>query len=190
MTKLIKLTKRQQEIFDLIQSHIEAAGSPPTRAEIAKIMGFRSPNAAEDHLRALARKGVIELVPGTSRGIRLSKTAGGIPIVKMDRLIAHQPLLSDTHLDGTCKLDRNFFKPGIDFLLHISHKGFPELNINVGDYLAIHQTQEISAGQIIITRLHQEIHIQRYSPNHLAQNLIIEGLVIGMIRAFNQAALH
>lgn len=190
MTKMIKLTKRQQEILDLIQSHIQTIGSPPTRAEIAKTMGFRSPNAAEDHLRALARKGVIDLVPGTSRGIRLSKVASGIPIVKMDRIDFNQPLLSDAHIDGLCKLDRNFFKPGVDFLLHMTHKGYPELHINAGDYLAIHQTQEISTNQIVVARLNHEINIQRYSTNTVDQNLIIEGLVIGVIRTLNPAALQ
>jgi repressor LexA len=189
MTKLIKLTKRQQEILDLIQSHIHAAGSPPTRAEIAKTMGFSSPNAAEDHLRALARKGVIELVPGTSRGIRLLRSMGGIPIVVMDRIVSNQPILSENHLNGTCKLDRNFFKPSIDFLLQVSHKEHPELYITKGDYLAIHQTQEIRLGQIVVTRLNHEINIQHYTPDNLPQNLVIEGLVIGVIRASNQTAL-
>lgn len=190
MTKQVKLTKRQQEILDLIQSHIHASGSPPTRAEIAKTMGFRSPNAAEDHLRALARKGVIELVPGTSRGIRLSKTTGGIPIVKMDRMLPHQPILSDSHLEGTCKLDRHFFKPGIDFLLHVSHKAYPELHIAIGDYLAVHQTQEIPSGQLIVTRSNHEISIQRYNADNFSRNVIIEGLVIGVIRTLNQTSLR
>ncbi|HXH55473.1 MAG TPA: transcriptional repressor LexA [Gammaproteobacteria bacterium] len=190
MTKPVKLTKRQQEILDLIQSHIHAAGSPPTRAEIAKTMGFRSPNAAEDHLRALARKGVIELVPGTSRGIRLLKMGGDIPLVKMDRILSNQPILSEPHLDGTCKLDRNFFKPSIDFLLQVSHKGYPELHIAAGDYLAIHQTQEIPSGQLALTRLNHEINIQRYTTDNIPQNLIIEGLVIGIIRTLNHASLR
>lgn len=188
MTKPIKLTKRQQEILNLIQSHIDAAGSPPTRAEIAKTMGFRSPNAAEDHLRALARKGVIDLVPGTSRGIRLTKSAGGIPIIKMDR-VSNQPILSENHLNGTCKLDRHFFKPGIDFLLQVSHKGYPELHIAAGDYLAVHQTQEVRVGQMAVTRSNNEIHVQKQTAESHAQNLVIEGLVIGVIRTLNQPSL-
>ena len=189
MTKPIKLTKRQQEILNLIQSHIDAAGSPPTRAEIAKTMGFRSPNAAEDHLRALARKGVIDLVPGTSRGIRLMKSAGGIPIVKMERVVSSQPILSDNHLNGTSKLDRHFFKPGIDFLLQVSHKGYPELHIAAGDYLAVHHTQEVRNGQIVVARINNEIHIQKHTAENHAQNLVIEGLVIGVIRTLNQSSL-
>jgi repressor LexA len=190
MTKSVKLTKRQQEILNLIQSHIDAAGSPPTRAEIAKTMGFRSPNAAEDHLRALARKGVIELVAGTSRGIRITKNLSGLPIVRMDRVLSNQPILSDIHLDGVCKLERNFFKPSIDFLLHVSRPTNPELQINVGDYLAIYQqTEEVRSGQIVLARSNHELSIRRYTPDNQSQNLIIEGLVIGVIRALNQPLL-
>lgn len=179
---MTKLTRRQQEILTLIQSHMEATGSPPTRAEIAKAMGFRSPNAAEDHLRALARKGVIELIPSTSRGIRLAQGTSGIPIVKMDRILTHQPILSDAHLDGTCRLDRSFFNPPIDYILQTSNKGIPELNIQEGDYLAIHQTQEARPGQIVLMRLNQELTVRRYSPDVQYQNRPIEGWVVGVIR--------
>lgn len=186
---MTKLTKRQQEILNLIESHMMATGSPPTRAEIAKTMGFRSPNAAEDHLRALARKGVIELVPGTSRGIRLARTLGGIPIVKIDQVISSQPILSENHIEGICKLDKAFFKPSIDYLLHYVHKEIPELNIQEGDYLAVYQTQEMIQGQIILARLNQEIVIRRYTLETPHQNLVIEGLVIGVIRSLTKNPL-
>ncbi len=184
-----KLTKRQQEILALIESHITATGSPPTRAEIAKTMGFRSPNAAEDHLRALARKGVIELVPGTSRGIRLTRAVGGIPIIKIDRIIATQQILSDHHIIGTCKLDRLFFKLSIDYLLHYSLKEIPELNIVEGDYLAIHQTQEASTGQIVLMRANQEIIVRTFTSETQHQNLSLEGIVVGIIRSLTRNAL-
>jgi repressor LexA len=183
-----KLTKRQQEILTLIESHMVATGSPPTRAEIAKTMGFRSPNAAEDHLRALARKGVIELVPGTSRGIRLARTAIGIPIVNIDRIMPMQPVLSDPHITTTCKLDRLFFKPSIEYLLHYSLKEIPELNIAKGDYLAIHQTQDVSAGQIVLMRVNQEMSICRYVPE-AHQNFVVEGTVVGVIRSLTSSTL-
>src|ERR1700730_6803014 len=105
---MTKLTKRQQEILALIQSHMAATGSPPTRAEIAKTMGFRSPNAAEDHLRALARKGVIELVPGTARGISLAKSSG-IPVI--GKISNKQIMLAEENHEGASHLDKNFFKP-------------------------------------------------------------------------------
>lgn len=177
---MTKLTKRQQEILQLIQSHISATGSPPTRAEIAKAMGFRSPNAAEDHLKALARKGAIELVPGTSRGIRLPGNISGIPIVKVDRLGPH-PILDDHHIVGTCRLDRNFFMPAIDYLLQFSHK-IPELSLLEGDYLAIHQTQSCQNGQLVLARLNQELIVHHVSPELFQQQLNIEGLVVGVLR--------
>lgn len=183
-----KLTKRQQEILTLIESHITATGSPPTRAEIAKTMGFRSPNAAEDHLRALARKGVIELVPGTSRGIRLARTVGGVPIVNMDKIMAMQPMLSDTHVTGTCKLDRHFFKPSIDYLLHYTLKEIPDLHVAEGDYLAIHQTHEANSGQIVLMRINQEITVRRYIPE-AHQNFTLEGIVVGIIRSLTKNTL-
>lgn len=160
---MTKLTKRQQEILNLIQSHISATGSPPTRAEIAKTMGFKSPNAAEDHLKALARKGVIELVPGTSRGIRLASNVSGIPIIKVERLSLSQPILSENHISSTCRLDRSFFKPSIDYLLQFSHKGIPDFSILEGDYLAIHQTHELQPGQVMLVRLNQELLVRRFS---------------------------
>jgi len=178
---MTKLTERQQEILSLIESHMNATGSPPTRAEIAKIMGFKSPNAAEDHLRALARKGVIELVPGTSRGIRLIQTGNGIPVIKIDRL-SSPFTITDTPIENTCKLDRNFFKPSIDFILHFTHKGIPDLNILENDYLAIHCTQEIHSGQIVLLRIQQELILKRFATDLQYQNSQIEGLVVGLIR--------
>ncbi len=182
---MTKLTKRQQEILALIESHIATSGSPPTRAEIAKTMGFRSPNAAEDHLRALARKGVIELVPGTSRGIRLVRSSTAIPIVAMERIHPNQPIFSENHLKGSCQvLDRSFFAPAADYFLQYSHKGIPELAIQEGDYLAIHQTHEAEAGQIVLTKQNHEIHIRRL-PLDSHHHFAIEGVVVGVIRSFN-----
>ncbi len=179
---MTKLTKRQQEILNLIESHMAASGSPPTRAEIAKTMGFRSPNAAEDHLRALARKGVIELVPGTSRGIRLIRGVTGIPIVKIDRIGASQPIFSENHIIATCKLDRSFFKPSINYLLQFTHKAIPELCILEGDYLAISQTSEIFPGQLMLIRSNQEVTVRHISIDMQHHNLVIEGLVVGVFR--------
>lgn len=185
---MTKLTKRQQEILNLIQSHMNLTGSPPTRAEIAKTMGFRSPNAAEDHLRALARKGVIELVPGTSRGIRLMQNISGIPIIQLERINAQQPIYSENHIEGNCRLDRNFFSPSIDFLLHFAHKSHAEFNIQEGDYLAIHQTQEVQNGQIVLIR-EQEITLKRFNAEHVVHPATIEGIVVGVIRSLSKLPL-
>ncbi len=185
---MTKLTKRQQEILNLIQSHLTATGSPPTRAEIAKTMGFRSPNAAEDHLRALARKGVIELVPGTSRGIRLASNLSGIPIIRADRLGSNQPILSDNHLENRCRLDRGLFTTATDCLIHI-HKALPEFNIMAGDYLALHQTQEVLPGQLMAGRVNQEIVVRRATSDPMQPNFIVEGMVVGVIRSLTKNAL-
>ncbi len=182
---MTKLTKRQQEILSLIQNHMANTGSPPTRAEIAKTMGFKSPNAAEDHLRALARKGVIELVPGTSRGIRLSAARMGLPIIKMSQLDPSQPLFQQAAQSQTCKLDRAFFKPSVDYLIACSHKGNVDLGMTEGDLVAIHNTQNIQVGQTALFRSNHEITIRRFTPDH-AQHLTIEGLVVGIIRPFTE----
>ncbi len=113
------LTTRQQEVFDLIRDHIGQTGMPPTRAEIAQRLGFRSPNAAEEHLKALARKGVIEIVSGASRGIRLLvEEESGIPLV--GRVAAGEPLLAQQHIEGHYQVDPGMFKPSADFLLRVS----------------------------------------------------------------------
>jgi len=182
---MTKLTKRQQEILALIESHLATSGSPPTRAEIAKTMGFRSPNAAEDHLRALARKGVIELVPGTSRGIRLTHRQSGLPVINTHRIHPNQAAISDGPIEGHCQgFDRAFFHPAADYLLQFSHKAVPELLIQQGDYLAIHKTSEVSVNDIFLSRSHQEVLVRRYTTEqgHLSQ---VEGLVVGVVRAIN-----
>ena len=183
------LTHRQQEILSLIQSHMADTGSPPTRAEIAKLMGFRSPNAAEDHLKALARKGVIELVPGTSRGIRLTTSTSGIPIIRMDRLSMGQPLLSEQHIESTCRLDRNFFKPSIDFLLQYTQRNNPEFGILENDYLAVHQIREVSKGQIALVRVNQELVLRRFAEDSQSLSHSVEGLVVGVIRSLTKNPL-
>ncbi len=135
-----KLTKRQQEILQLIQSHMAATGSPPTRAEIAKQIGFRSPNAAEDHLRALARKGVIELVSGTSRGIRVPHQSIAVPVIKLESLYPRALLNLDPKKDSSVAymLDPRLFKSPVDFLVLIAQKT-SDGDFEAGDYVAIHQ---------------------------------------------------
>jgi len=182
---MTKLTKRQQEILALIESHLATSGSPPTRAEIAKTMGFRSPNAAEDHLRALARKGVIELVPGTSRGIRLMHRQGGLPVISTHRINLNQASIAESPIEGHCQgLDRALFNPTVDYLLHFAHKAIPELLIQQGDYLAIHKTTEVQPGDIFLTRSNQEIMVRRYTVEY-GHHLNVEGLVVGVLRSIN-----
>lgn len=178
-----KLTKRQQEILALIQSHMAAMGSPPTRAEIAKTMGFRSPNAAEDHLRALARKGVIELLPGTSRGIRLAQTAG-IPIIGVGQLQNKEALLAEENVIGTSRLDSAIFQQKINFLIQVSGSQWQTHHILNGDYLAVHQTTSPKLNQLVVLRQNNELFIRSFAPEHPIAPSTIEGVVVGVIRSF------
>lgn len=176
---MTKLTKRQNEILTLIQTHMTATGSPPTRAEIAKTMGFKSPNAAEDHLRALARKGVIELVPGTSRGIRLTRQ--GIPIILQK--VSKHPLLNEDNIQGYARLEQNFFQPEINFLLRITTNAYQAMNILSGDYLAVQQTESAATSELVIIRQNQELVLKSFSQELQAHNITIEGRVVGVIRS-------
>ena len=146
------LTARQQNVFDLIKNRIEDVGIPPTRAEIAKELGFRSANAAEEHLKALARKGAIEIVPGASRGIRLlidTQTVEneGLPLI--GQVAAGEPILAEQHVETYYKVDANMFKPSADFLLRVTGMSMKDIGIIDGDFLAVHKTKEARNGQTL-----------------------------------------
>jgi len=156
-----ELTQRQAEIFALIRDQLEETGLPPTRAEIASALGFRSVNAAEGHLRALERKGVIELVPGTSRGIRLRGDAGGgLPVV--GRVAAGSPILAQQHVEARYRLDPTLFAPRADYLLRVRGTSMRDAGILDGDLLAVHRTTEVRNGQIVVARLGDEVTVKRF----------------------------
>jgi repressor LexA len=192
------LTARQSQILKLIEEHTEKAGYPPTRSEICEAMGFRSPNAAEEHLRALARKGVIEMIPGASRGIRL-KHEPGIPVI--GRVAAGSPMLAAEHIEGRYQLDVALFNPRADYLLKVRGLSMRDAGILDGDLLAVHRTSEFRSGQIVVARLHDEVTVKRIRKNRdkvelIAENpafatrvidlkrdtLEIEGIAVGIIR--------
>lgn len=197
---LPELTRRQREILELIRTHIAEYGAPPTRAEIARILGFRSANAAESHLRALARKGVIELTPGASRGIRLSDEAGGgLPLV--GRVAAGSPILATEHIERYYRVDPSLFRPGADFLLRVNGDSMRDVGILDGDLLAVSSTREARGGQIVVARVEDEVTVKRfhrkgnrvelrpenpeYAPIQVdlrREELVIEGLAVGLIR--------
>lgn len=196
---MTKLTKRQQEILQLIEDKMAATGAPPTRAEIATAMGFKSPNAAEDHLRALARKGCIELVPGTSRGIRLLVDHSGLPIV--GTIAAGQPILAQEHIQDTYKMDKGIFHPTADYLLRVRGDSMKNIGILNGDLLAVHSTSEVHAGQVVVARIDDEVTVKRFyrdgntvtlraendqfqpiTVDLSKQNLVIEGIGVGVLR--------
>ena len=154
-----KITDRQRQVLDLIKTYIDQTGMPPTRADIAGELGFRSANAAEDHLKALAKKGVIEIVPGASRGIRLNETSG-IPIV--GKVAAGCPILAQEHIDEYCNLPSTFFKPSVDFFLVVTGDSMIDAGINNGDLLAVHSTCEVQNGDIVVARIEDEVTVKRF----------------------------
>ena len=186
-----KLTDRQQQILDLVQSAIERTGAPPTRAEIAAELGFRSPNAAEEHLQALARKGVIELVGGTSRGIRLradilrlvNEARGkqfslpglaqlSLPLV--GRVAAGSPILAQEHIDQTYIVEASMFARKPDYLLKVRGMSMRDAGIMDGDLLAVQKAKEAKNGQIVVARLGDEVTVKRFKRSRHGIELIPE----------------
>ncbi len=202
-----QLTPRQQQILDLIQAFIERSGYPPTRSEIAEALGFRSANAAEQHLRALARKGAITLQPGASRGIRLcaepieeDEEENGLPVI--GRVAAGSPMLAEAHVDHHYQVSAGLFSPGADYLLRVRGMSMRDAGILDGDLLAVHRTSDAREGQIVVARLHDEVTVKRFSrQGHQVQllpenpdfnpitldlrqdELVIEGIGVGVIRS-------
>ena len=196
------LTARQAQILELIRQYISETGYPPTRAEIAKELGFKSANAAEEHLKALARKGAIEMIPGTSRGIRLPELFDqGLPIV--GRVAAGDPILAEENIEDRIDLPAGFFQPQADYLLRVRGDSMIDAGILDGDLLAVHKTQQATNGQIVVARIDQEVTVKRFQrtkkrnqilllPENEAYNPIevdlanqafaIEGLSVGVIR--------
>ena len=156
-----KLTKRQAEILELIKTHIEHTGFPPTRAEIAKTLGFRSPNAAEEHLRALARKGAIEMIPGASRGIRIPEASiKGLPVI--GQVAAGHPILAQEHIENHLEIAAQLFSPKADFMLRVRGMSMKDIGIIDGDLLAVHKTTEAHNGQIVVARIEDDVTVKRF----------------------------
>jgi len=197
-----ELTPRQRQILFLIQKIIHDTGMPPTRAEIAKVLQFKSINAAEDHLRALERKGAIEIVPGASRGIRLKDSMReqiGLPLV--GRVAAGAPILAEEHIEARFQIDPELFVKQPHFLLRVHGMSMRDAGILDGDLVAVHRTPEIRNRQIVVVRLENEVTVKRYrqegqrvwllpeNPDFTPievdlrkQHLTIEGVVVGVVR--------
>lgn len=192
------LTPRQQEILQLIRDTVEQEGRPPTRAEICIAFGFRSPNAAETHLRALAAKGAIVLEEGRARGIRL-KDGLGLPLI--GRVAAGSPILAAEHVQGRYQVDPGLFSPRADYLLMVRGLSMRDAGILEGDLLAVHRTTEVRDGQIVVARVEDEVTVKRlarkgpivellpanpdFSPiivDTRSSPLEIEGIAVGLIR--------
>ena len=178
MIEMPKLTPRQQQILALIQLAIANTGSPPTRAEIANELGFKSANAAEEHLQALARKGAIELVSGTSRGIRLkgnnlramqdsmantvNQTISGFSLPLVGRVAAGSPILAQEHVDQTYYVESSLFQRKPDYLLRVRGMSMRDAGIMDGDLLAVQSTRDAKNGQIVVARLGDDVTVKRY----------------------------
>ncbi len=197
---MIKLTARQQEVLDFIRKALDDTGFPPTRAEIAAELGFRSPNAAEEHLKALARKGAIEMMPGASRGLRIVEEQNpGLPIV--GRVAAGEPILAQENIEDYCNIPPEFFHPQADYLLEVHGDSMKKIGILDGDYIAVHKTATARNGEIVVARVGEDVTVKRYEKQRnqillhpenddyqpievdlREQEFAIEGLYVGVVR--------
>jgi repressor LexA len=199
------LTARQTEVLELIKTTMSETGMPPTRAEIARQLGFRSANAAEEHLKALARKGVIEILPGTSRGIKLNipldndAQEEGLPLI--GRVAAGEPILAQEHVESHYKVDPALFQPHADFLLRVNGMSMKDIGILDGDLLAVHRTTDVHNGQVVVARVDEDVTVKRlekrgrevllhaendeFAPIKVdlaTEHFAIEGIAVGVIR--------
>ena len=201
-----QLTERQQEIFDFVKNHISTTGMPPTRVEIAREIGFKSPNAAEEHLKALARKGYIEMLSGTSRGIRIlvndeeAANEDSLPLV--GRVAAGTPIEAIEHIEDHYPVSGTMFNPTADYLLRVNGNSMENIGILDGDLLAVHKTKVAKNGQVVVARVDDEVTVKRLEKNgHLIylhpdhdelesivvdprfEYIEIEGIAVGVIRS-------
>jgi repressor LexA len=196
------LTPRQKQILEMIQDFMDETGMPPTRAEIARQLGFKSANAAEEHLRALQKKGVLELLPGASRGIQLKDSLReqmGLPLV--GRVAAGSPILAEEHIETHYRMDPAFFNPKPHYLLRVYGMSMKNVGILDGDLVAVHRTPEVRSRQIVVARIDDEVTVKRYRQTGSVvellpeneefepilvdlskQSMVIEGVVVGVIR--------
>ncbi|AWI51130.1 repressor LexA [Actinobacillus porcitonsillarum] len=201
------LTARQQEIFDFVKNHITTTGMPPTRVEIAREIGFKSPNAAEEHLKALARKGYIEMLSGTSRGIRIlvndeteSANDDGLPLI--GKVAAGTPIEAIEHIENYYPVNGAMFSPAADYLLRVNGNSMEKIGILDGDLLAVHKTNYAKNGQVIVARVDDEVTVKRlekkgdliylHPENDELEAIVvdprieyieIEGIAVGVIRS-------
>lgn len=198
------LTDRQQLVYDVVRKQINLTGFPPTRAEIARELGFKSANAAEEHLKALAKKGAIEMIPGSSRGIRLmlepQQEESGLPLI--GKVAAGVPLTAIEQIEEHFKVDPELFTPKADFLLRVQGQSMKNIGILDNDLLAVHKTSHAEQGQVIVARLFDEVTVKRFKQKGQLVYLIaenddfdpiivdltrdefsIEGLAVGVVRS-------
>ncbi len=201
--KQVKLTQRQQEVLDLIRSWIDDEGYPPTRRDIAEHFNFRSPNASEEHLKALERKGVISVNRNTSRGIRVEGQYDSSKLPVIGRVAAGSPILAEEHVDRRIDVSHTLFSPKADYFLKVQGDSMMYAGILDGDLLAVHKTEEVRNNQIVVARIDDEVTVKRFfrgrdpskvelHPEHPDYSTIvvdlgsrgfaIEGIKVGLVR--------
>ena len=202
MSEVAELSPRQGEVLKFIQEYLAESGMPPTRAEIATAFGFKSPNAAEEHIRALQRKGMLDLIPGASRGIQLKDSLReqmGLPLI--GRVAAGRPILAEEHIEAHYQVDPKLFQPKAHYLLKVKGMSMKDIGILDGDIVAVHRTPEVRSRQIVVARLDNEVTVKRYKQEGKVvwllpenddfepirvdlkeQSLTIEGVVVGVMR--------
>jgi repressor LexA len=197
------LTSRQSEIFEFIKSEIEFNGYPPTRSEIAKVFGFKSPNAAEDHLKALKKKGAIDIISGTSRGISVNRENIGIPVIGL--VSAGGPILAQENIEKRIPSSQNILSHGVDFYLRVKGDSMIEAGILENDLIAVNKKATIKKGSIVIARINDEVTVKtlesissnlvvlkpensNYSNievNPKTEDITFEGTCVGLLRDFS-----
>ncbi len=197
---MMKLTDKQQIVLDFIREYQRVHGTPPTRMEMAAQLGFRSANAAEDHLKALEKKGALIIMRGTSRGIRLlEETPVGLPL--LGQVAAGSPLLATENIDRYCEVSADLFSPRADYLLSVRGNSMNKIGICDEDWVAVHKTHEVKNGDIVVARLQDEVTVKRWQRKQDKillcpenddfepivvrkdqMDLVVEGLVVGVIR--------
>jgi len=202
-----ELTPRQRQVLRFIQDALDVQGLPPTRAEIAEALGFKSANAAEEHLRALQRKGVIDLLPGASRGIQLKDSLReqfGLPLI--GRVAAGRPILAEENIEARYQIDPELFQPRPHYLLKVRGMSMRNAGILDGDLVAVHRTPEVRNRQIVVARLENEVTVKRYRQEGAIawllpenedfepirvdlreESMTIEGIVVGVLRQEGRA---
>ena len=196
------LTSRQKEILDLIKDHLKEKGFPPTRADISRNLGFKSPNAAEQHLRAIEKKGFISILSGASRGIVLNKEESGIPVVGL--VAAGNPILAEENIEKRLEVPSNMFSQRADFLLKVKGESMRDVGINEEDLIAVKKSKECKNGDIVVARINNEVTVKTFRTsgegdvtlepqnknfkpikiNLAKEDFYLEGICVGVIKRF------
>mgnify|MGYP001370814132 FL=1 len=196
------LTSRQEEILNLIKDHLKEKGFPPTRADISKSFGFKSPNAAEQHLRAIEKKGFISILSGASRGIVLNQEEVGIPVIGL--VAAGQPILTEENVENKLEVPPSMFKQKVDFFLRVKGESMKDVGINEEDLIAVKKSKECKNGDIVVARINDEVTVKTFTTNGEGEVILkaenknfnsikvnaseedffIEGICVGVIKRF------